>query len=318
MLNNEIYIDFYKKHPDICIFSAPWWLDAVVGVGNWDVIFVNDKNNNIIATFPYVKSKGRLGTTEIIMPHLTQKLGPYIVYDKNLSYTKRIGYEHKIYENIIAQLPKFDFFSINFDQNYKNWLPFYWAGFNCAPRYSYRLYNIKNINNIYSKISNSKRKYIDSGKQKFTLHYDLPANDFYDYFELVVSERGDKVNFSRKLFDDIYNAVYEQNSGRVLYCIDNETGKIAAVKFVIWDSKTAYALVGIRTKEFNNSCSYEFLTFECIKYASKYVSEYDFEGSMIKGVEEAYRLYGGTQIEYYNISKENRFLLPILKRLLKH
>ena len=39
MTNKEKYREFYKSHPDMCVFSAPWWLDAV-SEDSWDVILI--------------------------------------------------------------------------------------------------------------------------------------------------------------------------------------------------------------------------------------------------------------------------------------
>jgi len=55
------------------------------------------------------------------MPPLTQKLGPYILYNSNKkTENKIIEYEHEIYNNIISELPKCDSLLINFDWKNKN------------------------------------------------------------------------------------------------------------------------------------------------------------------------------------------------------
>ena len=170
MDNKELYIDFYSKHEDICLFSSPWWLDATVGRANWDVIIIYNKNNDIIATFPFVIIKGR-HYSSVSMPLLTQKLGPFIVYEKNLtSYTKRIAYEHDVYEQIISKLPKFDYFNINFSQQYKNWLPFYWNGFSQTTKYSYQIHDIKNHEQVLKSFAKSKKYEVPKAQKILTLN----------------------------------------------------------------------------------------------------------------------------------------------------
>lgn len=312
VLNDKnIYLDFFEEHNDIPVFSSPWWLDAVCGKDGWDVILVKDKNDSIIASFPYVMNRGRIYSS-ITMPPLTQKLGPYIVYDPNkISEMKKISFEHEIYFSIIEQLPKNDFLSINFDQKYKNWLPFYWAGYNQSSRYSYRISNIKDHDFVFGGYARYKKQKIQKAKN-LTLKYDLDFNKFYDYFEETIKERGEKVSYSRELFVNLCKAVYEHNQGRVFYCED-EDGNIHAENLTIWDKEAAYYLVAMRKSEYKTSGGTEFLVDETIKYVSQFVDIFDFEGSMIKGVEESYRYYGANQTEYYNISKENRILYPILR-----
>lgn len=319
MTNKERYNEFYNQHSDICIFSSPWWLDTVCGKDNWDVIFA-EKNGQIHAAFPYFVKKEFLFGKQICLPPLTQKMGPYIFYEKNLvSHTKKISYEHECYNQIIEELPKFDLFDVNFEQSYKNWLPFYWDGFKQTSRYSYQIHNIKDYESVKKGYAKSKKYEIPKAQKILTLKYDLSADAFYDYFSDVVKDRGDEPSYSRETFRAIYDAVYEHKAGRCFYCEDAE-GNIHALNLTVWDSQTAYYLIAMRKKEFNTSGGTEFLVDETIKYVSQFVDTFDFEGSMIKGVEASYRNYGGIQTEYYNISKDNRILVPFLmdcKKLLK-
>ena len=312
MSNKEKYREFYVAHPDICVFSAPWWLDAVAGDA-WDVILI-EEGGAIVASFPYVYAKGKLGIKKIEMPPLTQKLGPYIVYDKNISYTTKIGYEHKIYQQIIDALPEYDEFTINFDQQYKNWLPFYWNGFEQTIRYSYRIYDIKNYESVFDAFTKEKKKEIRKAAKELIVCYDLEPNAFYSYFEDTIHERKDSVSYSRQLFYRLYDMVYKKKAGRVFYCIDKDK-RIHSVQFLIWDNNTAYALIGMRMKGYNTSGGTEFIIYEMIKYASQFVDVFDFEGSMIKGVEQSYRYFGTQQTEYYSISQVNNKLLRLYRAL---
>ena len=312
MTDRERYRAFYGQHPDICIFSSPWWLDAVCGKDGWNVILV-EKGGQIHASFPIFMKRFFLRGMRICLPPLTQKLGPYISYEQNLtSHTKRISYEHEIYEDIIRQLPEFDDLNLNFDQKYKNWLPFYWNGFRQQSRYSYRIHNIKDFEAVRKGYAKSKRYEIPKARRILALRYDLSPDAFYDYLAEVIKERGGKVSYTRGLFTSVYNAVYAHGAGRCLYCEDRD-GNIHAVNLTVWDRTAAYYLVAMRKKEFNTSGGTEFLVDETIRYASQFVDTFDFEGSMMKGVEASYRNYGGEQEEYYNISKDNRLIVSLLK-----
>lgn len=312
MSNKEKYRQFYTSHPDICVFSAPWWLDAVAG-DTWDVVLI-EEGGSIIASFPYVYTKGKLGIKKIEMPPLTQKLGPYLVYDKNISYTTKIGYEHKIYQQIIDALPEYDEFNISFDQQYKNWLPFYWHGFSQSTRYSYRVYDIKDYESVFDAFTKEKKKEIRKAAKVLHIEYDLSPYTFYNYFQDAVSDRKENVSYSRQLFYNIHKAVYVNNAGRVFYCVDSDDN-IHSIQFLIWDSKVAYSLIGMRLKNYNTSGGTEFVISEMIKYASQFVDIFDFEGSMIKGVEQSYRYFGTQQTEYYSISKVNNKLLKLYRAL---
>ena len=141
MENKKRYILFCNEEINMPIFSIPWWLDAVCGPENWDVILV-EKGDEIVASFPYYIKKGKLGMTYITMPILTQKLGPYIKYPINQKYSSRLSYEKEVMLEIINRLPAFDYFNMHFDYRYLNWLPFYWRGFLQTTRYTYVIEDI--------------------------------------------------------------------------------------------------------------------------------------------------------------------------------
>lgn len=314
MTNKEKYIEFYENHPEICIYSSPWWLDATAGSENWDVILI-EKNDNIIATFPYVYTKKIKFIYKIGMPILTQKLGPFILYDQNIKMENRkLSYEHEIYQQIIEKLPKFDIFYAQFDQQYKNWLPFYWAGFQQTSRYSYQIYNIKNHKQVLENFNYNRKQPVKKAQKYLSLRYDLDPDSFYNYFEETIDKRNDKMQYSRDQFRKLHEAVYKHNAGRIFYCVDIQNN-IHAINFTVWDKNSANYLIAIRRKEYNTSGGTEYLVYETIKYVSQFVDTFDFEGSMLKGVEASYRFYGGHQTEYYKLSKMNNKLIKFYKLL---
>jgi hypothetical protein len=311
--NRQRYIQFCAEHPDIPIFSQPWWLDAVCPA-RWDVILI-EKGDKIVASFPYYKTKIRNIFTHIGMPSLTQKLGPYIVYDANkTTENKKINYEHDIYNAIIDAMPRSDNFVVNFDWKYKNWLPFYWRGFKQTTRYTYIFDNIRNYDDIIGNFAKNKRQKIQKAKNLLKFKSDLSKDSFYTYFKDVIHERSERIGFEKSLFNRLYEAVYDHQAGKTFYCTDNE-GQIHAINLTAWDKETAYYLIAMRKKEYNTSGGTEFLVDQTIKYVSQFVNRFDFEGSMIKGVEESFRYYGAHQTEYYQIFKCSNPILRIFREI---
>lgn len=311
--STDEYREFYQKHDDICVFSAPWWLDAVAP-DRWDAILIKE-NNEIVASFVYTIRTGRSGMKYICMPPLTQKLGPYIVFGNKTNQNKKINFENHMFDQIIHELPQFDSFNLSFDQIYQNWLPFYWNGFSQTTRYSYRIRNISDMDEVKANFSRLKKRMLTRALDLKVLQ-DMPVDSFYSFFKDVVAERGEEVEYDYDLFKRLYNAVYLNNQGKSFYCCDN-IGNIHAIALIVWDSQTAYYLVAMRKKEFKSSGATEILLYEMINYVSKYVNQFDFEGSMIKEVEASFREYGTEQTQYFNIFKVNSKPLKILEALKK-
>jgi hypothetical protein len=249
------------------------------------------------------------------MPPLTQKLGPYIVYDADkMTENKKINYEHDIYNAIIDALPKSDSFSINFDWKYKNWLPFYWRGFKQTTRYTYILNNIKDYTYIKNNYVTYKKQKIKKTQNILTLKTDLPKETFYSYFMDVIHDRNEDVEFSENIFNRLYDTIYTYKSGKAFYCTDAKSN-IHAINLTVWDNESAYYLIAMRKKAYNTSGGTEFLVDQTIKYVSKFVNRFDFEGSMIQGVEASYRYYGARQTEYYQISRVTNVLLGVYRTM---
>ncbi|MCI6413336.1 MAG: GNAT family N-acetyltransferase [Butyricimonas virosa] len=301
--NKSIYIDFCDRETNIPIFSTPWWLDAVCGPENWDVILV-EKGNEIVASFPYYMKKGKLGMKYITMPILTQKLGSYIKYPANQKYSSRLSYEKEIMLEIINQLPPSDYFNVHFDYRYSNWLPFYWKDFQQTTRYTYVLEDISDPEHVFSCFEHSKRKNIKKAIKEVEIFYDLPCEDFYENHKMTLQKQGEVISYSYEIFERIYKGIYANNAGRVIYCKDSE-GNIHAALLVIWDNESAFDLISTIDPSYRNSGAATLLVYEMIKLLSGKVNKFDFEGSMIEGVEESFRKFGTIQKSYFRIYKQN-------------
>ena len=82
-----------------------------------------------------------------------------------------------------------------------------------------------------------------------------------------------------------------------------------AMGFVAWDSATAYYLIGGRNDDFKNSGAMSLLFWNALNELKATVKSFDFEGSMIKGVENYFRSFGAVQKGFFEITKINSPLL---------
>lgn len=312
MTDKEKYIVFCNNENSIPVFSMYWWLDAVCGDKNWDVILV-EKNGQILASFPYYTFCS-LGMKYIGMPILTQKLGVYLKYPEGQTEASRLSYEKEVFDEIILKLPQYDFFSVQFDYKYQNWLPFYWRGFKQTTKYSYVIDEILDIDQVYKKFDHSKRKNIRKAQKEVEVFFDISSYDFYENHKMTLLKQGKKISYSYDVFHKIYDSAYKYNQGRTIYCKDKE-GHIHAALFVIWDRFSAYDLISTIDPDYRSSGGATLLVYEIIKMLSGAVEVFDFEGSMVRGVEESFRKFGTKQKSYFHITKQNSKRFILLKGL---
>lgn len=303
MTNKEKYIQLCRENNTICVYDMPWWMDAVCGENNWDVVLY-EKNDVILGAMPYyIKSKMGLGY--ITQPQLTQHNGVWINYPKNQVESKRISFEKEVIDAILDEVEKKDicYYMQNHSPSLTNWLPYYWRGYKQTCYYTYRLEDISNTEQLFANFQPNKRKNINKARKAgFVPKFDLDAKKFYDLHKKSLSKQGKEIQYSFDLFNRIYEAAYENNSGRTIY-VENENAEPVSALFNIWDNKWGYDLISAIDPDTRNLGIPDLLVFSMLEYLSGKVGGYDFEGSMIPGVEESFRHFGAHQTPYFTIRK---------------
>lgn len=312
--NKKKYKRFCLENDFIPVFSQPWWMDAVCADGYWDVLLY-EKDGDILGALPYYVKK-KWGISYITQPKFTQYNGVIIKYPNNQKYEKKLSYEKEIMTALIEQLEKLPivFYQQFFDLKFTNWLPFYWKGYRQNTCYTYRISDISNIERVYTNMHVSKRRdYKVALQQNLHVNYDMPISVFYEYHKNVLKESGEKINYSFKFIDRLWNTVIMHKSG-VLISVCDDSFNIHSFIMLVWDKSCAYNLMTAISPKYRKSYSSGLLFYEAIKHCSLFVSSFDFEGSMIESIENSYRKFGTIQLPYFFINKI--FTKNLLIRLL--
>ena len=312
MTNKEIYRNFCKIEKGIPIFSKDWWLDAVCGEDNWDVILF-EKGGEIWASWPFYLVK-KVIFKIVTMPKLTQTLGIYIKYPEKQKYCNKLSWEKEVISELIKRFPKVDYFYQHFHYNFKNWLPFYWSGFKQTTRYTYVIESLDDLDKVFAEFSHAKQKNIKKAEKIVNVKFDLNAIDFYENHKMTLAKQNQKISYKYDLFKSIYDSAYQHNSGKTIYAID-KNNNIHAALFFIWDENSAYDLISTIDPDFRESGAATLLIKEIIKFVSDKTKKFDFEGSMIENVENSFRQFGAIQTPYFAISKTNSKILKLYQAL---
>ena len=116
---------------------------------------------------------------------------------------------------------------------------------------------------------------------------DISADAFYQEHEKVFKRQGLSCPFSINLWRHLYQACYENKSGKTFFAVDLN-GNICAVLFLVWDERFVYQLLGGYMPEFAQTQAYPALIYRGIEFAHLIGRSYDFEGSMIKQIAIAF------------------------------
>jgi hypothetical protein len=314
MTNKQKYCQLCLSESSIPFFSKDWWLDAVCGQQNLDVVLL-EKGNQAIASLPYLVKK-KYGLTLLSTPSLTQTLGPWLRPFK-AKYAKQVAEQKKIMTQLIKQLPSHDYFCQNFHYSVTNWLPFYWEGFSQTTRYTYVLQDLSDEKILWDGLLPNIRTDIKKAANRYKLDVrsDLSVDDFLYVNEKTFKRQGRSLPYPRSLVYSIFKACSEHEACKMFFAVDNE-GRIHAANFIIWDDNSAYYLMGGGDPELRNSGATSLIMWEAIRFASQVTKRFDFEGSMIEPVEKFFRAFGATQMPYFQVTKTNSRLLKLRSALI--
>jgi len=305
MTKKELYRQLCKKEKTIPIFSKDWWMDAVCGEDNWDVILVED-NGQIIASLPYYLKK-KYGFKFITQPPLTQTNGLWIKYPKDQKSSKQHFYEKEIMDQIINKLENLniDLFTQNFHYSFTNWQPFYWRGFQQTTRYTFVVENLSNLDAIFSQFSKVVRKNIRKAAKHANIYCSDDIEKFYKLNELVFNRQGLKIPYSLSFLKKLDEACSQNNARQMFFGQDNER-KLHSAVYIVWDEMSAYLLMSGTDPDYRDSNFKTLLVWKAMQFASKVTKKFDFEGSMIENIADYFTKFGATQKPYFQISKMSR------------
>lgn len=306
-LKRKIYCDFCQK-ASLPVFVQDWYLDTVIVDGQWDFVFV-EENGETIAVLPYFL-KHKFGFTYITMPIGIKFMGPFLLPRK-----ETLADQHQIYEQLIEQLPKVHSFEQNFFPSVTNWLPFYWKGFQQTTRYTYRL-NIEDPATVYRNFSEKTRYKIRKANKIVQISEDFTATQFHDIHQMTFDRQGLKTPFSLDLFLKFDDILVQYQARKMFFAVDNERN-IHAALYIILDKDIAYMHFLGSNPAFPKSEAVNFLYWHSIQYLRETfgINTIDFQGGMMKHVENIFRRLRSIQIPYFSISKNESTAFKLLQRL---
>jgi hypothetical protein len=281
------------------IFEQPWWLD-VVAPNAWKEILL-EENNEIIARWPIVKKWYGIG-----MPKMTQTLGFWLSENK-LNSDPYFNERKRITNLLLDQLPRNKSVNIRLSPNVDYFLPMHWKHYITYPKLTYRINDLTDLNAIYDRFNKTVKKNIIRANNKVMVKTIDDIEILLMLMEKTYKIQNRKFPISKNLIRNIYNACKKFNAGRVLYAIDKDDNVYSGA-FSVYDKNVCYALIGGTDPKFRSSGAHTLLLWEEIKFASTVSKSFDFEGSMVEGIETFFRQFGGTRTVYYQIRKQNIIL----------
>lgn len=309
--HRDAYRLFAAELPDLPLFMQPWYLDLVCVGGQWDAALV-ERGGRTVAALPYFL-KQKLGWRYITMPHLCKQMGPYL-----LPEYRNLKWEMRLYEALIAQLPPgLAAFEQNFNYSVNNWLPFYWKGFKQTTCYSYVIPLDSSEDLIFKNIEKNYRQKIRSAETQVQILHDLPLQELHRLIGSSFTRQGLQSPIDFGFLQKLFAGLNEHNACKLFFAKDIHTAQIHSAALLIWDHNSAYYLLSGDDPALRKSGAAVLLKWAAIKFAKNTldVPLFDFEGSMIPGVEQGRRDFGAIQKPYFRVRRAWSLVWKLAKNL---
>lgn len=294
------------------IFEERWWIECVAPKCFNEIII--KEGDEIIARWAYAKKNNK-----IFMPKITQTMG-YWISEKKIKDDKNKNIEKEIINKLIGKLPKTQI-KLALDPKNTYFLPFIWKNFIIKPCITYRFEDISNIDAIFNNFSNIVKKNIKSAKNKVSIKEIDDIAPLFTLLEETFKLQKRKSPFPKEFIEKIYSEAKKHNAAKLIYAIDSENNFHSGT-FFLYDKQVTYYLISASNPKFRNSGANSLLIWEGLKFASTVSEKFDFEGSMIEGIENFIRQFGAKETIYYEIRKLNllneffEICKPRIKRLI--
>jgi hypothetical protein len=298
-MSKEAYHALCRTEDSIPLFSQDWWLDAACGKANWDVLLI-EENNRALAAWPLYLPRPKIA----IMPPCTQTLGVWFApFSADTKYSSALEQRQEICKQLIDRL-SVRVFQQNFSCAFTDWLPFYWAGYRQTTRYTYRLHDIKNTELLWKNTNQNLRRNIKRAREQYavTVRKGIPVDDFLKIQSQTFERQGKKNRQPEQVLRRLVDTCRARGQGDLWGGYDAE-GQLHAAAFVAWQNHCACYLAGGGDPLLRASGAHSLVLWEAIHFASGHTDTFDFEGSMLPGVERFFRQFGAVQTPYFAIGK---------------
>ncbi|MDR1455929.1 MAG: GNAT family N-acetyltransferase [Tannerella sp.] len=308
-MSKETYRALCRTEESIPLFSQDWWLDTVCGEANWEVLLI-EEGRRVQAAWPLYRPCPHLVT----MPPCTQTMGIWFApFPDDMKYASALERRQSLCRQLVDRL-KSRVFLQRFPYTFTDWLPFYWAGYRQTTRYTYLLHNLKDAESLWDGMNRNLRRNIRKARDtcRITVRTGIPVDDFLRMQSLTFERQHRKNRQPDGVLRRLVDVCRARQQGELWGGYD-ETGRLHAAAFVVWQKRSAYYLAGGGDPSLRHSGAHSLVLWEAIRFAAGRSDTFDFEGSMLPGVERFFREFGGIQTPYFSIGKGKRSLIDRIR-----
>lgn len=300
-----------KKYQEVCqtqivpLHAQYWWMQATAIGKRWDVISLQNSQEQMIAMLP-VHIWEHLGIRCLVMPPHTQLT--WLWLDKAVAGSD----VSKVFVEEVVNYIRRNRISLFYIQGYfdEDLLEvFQQHHFRIKERRSYQIPPSKE--ELFQTFSTNKKRLIKKAIRSGISLSTLSVSDFYAVHTRFISQRGKRIDYSKKFLETLATEALQRGQGRIMTAVD-ANGEVLAALFLVWDSQVCYYLLPTYNADYANSGAMAWLTMQAILFAQQKNLIFDFEGSMSPTIAHSYSQFGSIPSKYYSVEKSSLLLRVLL------
>lgn len=306
----DIQVFSEKAEPFIGVFGSKAWLSMygkeLVMIG------IYKDEHQMTGGFYYLKTK-KFGFDFIKLPPYTPHCGLFYQSDsKNKasanSHAKEVMQEVCTYFSSLKSALTI----LAFPANVVDMQAFIWGKYKVVPNYTYRIDLAQSMEEIRShfdpKNRNAINKALKEGVETALNAYS--KEEVFRFFKENLSATG------ANIYEEILQKIMlEFSSDANAFCFSaHQNGRLLGMVYCIFDREACYYLLGSVDKQAGIQGVNNLLVQKGIERAKELgCNIFDFEGSMLKGVEKFFRSFGPELFPYFTVNKAALPLEILLK-----
>ena len=313
----SLWNKYVDEHPQGTIFHTTSWLSKFS-----EELFVNvvfDKENVIKGGFAILKMR-KYGVVGYHIPPFTPYYGPLISPSKETRISKARTEEHILSSIVLDSLPKAPCYDFTPRSGSFDVIPYLHRGFSSSVYYTNKIRG--SIDDYYSLMSRSKRKDINKLKKMVddkTIIFSKTDN-LDDLVSLAyITSKHKSFYLKIKYLKKIFRTDTSEEKFWNIYLVRQPSGEPIAGLLTVFDNSCSYGLLNGSVRDGRLTAPGRDII--CLDFGIRQTLElgktFDLCGSVLPGVEELWRHFGGIQEPCYRLQKSRSpfyFSLRTLKQ----
>jgi len=297
-----------KESDQGTVFQESFWLKAAPLP--CEILGCFDSGGALLGGIP-VCSRRVMGFKVTRPPIFAPYQGVIFKRDDEAKYVRKLSREKEVCEALAKEIKRRSHFAyIDLSPEVLDIQPFIWNGYTGHVRYTYRL-DISDMDKAWSGMDPTQRNNIKRAeKDGITVDTGDDLQTVFGLVEKTFERQKMRVSFREAAFR--YEAAAKAQDRSRCFVARNRDGQPIASLYIAWDARRSYHLLAGYDPELMHRGASALTIWRSLEYTRNElgVKEFDFEGSMQRQIEVAFRKFGGRLTPHYAVIWRAWFLEP--------